>query len=194
MKKAIAVFLDRDGTVCEEVGHMDHPDRLVVYPWSAEAIRLINGAGMKAIVVTNQSGVARGYFGEEMVTQINEKMQEALEAQGARLDAIYYCPHHADVGQPPYRLDCHCRKPKPGMLLKAADEFDIDLTRSFVVGDRYVEIKLAKDVGATSVFVLTGYGRGEYESRRATWPVQPDHVAENLLDAVTWILNGKQTA
>ncbi len=194
MKKEIAVFLDRDGTICEEVGYMNHPDRLMIYPWSFEAIRLINQAGMKAIVVSNQSGVARGYFKEDVVLQINDKMKRELEAQGAILDAVYYCPHHATSGHPPYDQDCHCRKPKPGMLLHAAKQFNIDLTKSYVIGDRYIEIQLAKSVGATSIFLLSGYGKGEYEFHRSGWPHPPDHVAENLLAAVKWIFNGNQPA
>jgi D-glycero-D-manno-heptose 1,7-bisphosphate phosphatase len=180
--------MDRDGTVCEEVGYMNHPDRLMIYPWSAEAIRLVNQFDMKAIVVTNQAGVARGYFKEELVIEVHKKLIRDVERSGARLDAIYYCPHHPEAGEYPYRQQCHCRKPKPGMVLKAAEDFDLNVTGSYVLGDRYGDILLAKNTGATSIFLLSGYGKGEYEYQRHNWQVQPDHVAENLLEGVRWIL------
>ncbi|MBI1748219.1 MAG: HAD family hydrolase [Acidobacteria bacterium] len=184
-----AVFLDRDGTICEELGYINHPSRLMVYPWAAQAIQKINQAGMKAIVVSNQSGVARGYFDEPLVNAINLKMQAELEISGARLDAVYYCPHHPCALVPAYRADCACRKPKPGMALQAAQVFNLDLSGSFVIGDRYGDIQLAHNIGAGSIFILTGYGRGEFESRRHTWPTAPDHIAENLLTAVEWVLS-----
>ena len=184
----IGVFIDRDGTLSEEVGYINHLSRFHVYPWSAEAIRNLNLKGLKAIVVTNQAGVARGYFEESLIHEVHEKLRDELRQAGAYLDAIYYCPHHPSVGKPPYQRECDCRKPKPGMLLRAANEFEIDMKRSFVIGDRYGDIELARNAGTQSIFVLSGYGLGEYEYQRQNWKVQPDWIAKNLLEAAEIIL------
>jgi D-glycero-D-manno-heptose 1,7-bisphosphate phosphatase len=179
-----AVFLDRDGTISEEVGYVNHASRFRLLPQAAEAIRLLNDSGWLAVVITNQSGVARGYFTEQLLVQINRSMKTDLAAAGARLDAIYYCPHHPTAGNAPYRLNCVCRKPKPGLIHRAADDLSIDLTQSWMVGDRYGDIALAYAAGVRSALVLTGYGRGEWEYQRETWSHQPDVVSEDLLDAV----------
>lgn len=184
-----AVFIDRDGTISEEVGYINHPSRFRVFPYAGEAVRLLNDAGWLAIVVTNQAGVARGYFSEDMIRAVHEQLNHALRLSGARLDAIYYCAHHPSVGEAPYRLDCNCRKPKPGLILKAAAEFDIDLAQSWMIGDRYSDIELAHNAGVKSAFVLSGYGRGEWEHQRANWEREPDSVSENLLDAIQSIIN-----
>ena len=131
-----AVFLDRDGTVTEEVGYVNHLDRLKLIPGAASAISRLNRAGILVILATNQAGVARGYFPEELVGQVHRRLEELLAQEGAHLDAIYYCPHHPQVGPPPYRKSCNCRKPAGGMLLEAAEKFSIDLSRSFMVGDK----------------------------------------------------------
>jgi len=183
-----AVFLDRDGTVVEEVGYVNHLSRFRLYPWSAEAIRRLNQAGLAAVVITNQAGVARGYFPEELIRAVNQKMKEELEAAGARLDAVYYCPHHPEVGQPPYRQRCRCRKPAPGMIEKAVKDLDLELDASVVIGDRYLEVEMAHQLGLRAALVLTGYGRGEYEYMRPRWPRPPEWVAENVLEAVEKIL------
>ncbi len=183
-----AIFIDRDGTISEEVGYVNHPSRYRVYPFAAEAVRLINDAGWHAILVTNQAGVARGYFAEDMIGIIHKLLIEDLGRGGARLDAIYYCPHHPSVGAPPYRFACDCRKPQPGLITRAATNHDIDLTRSWMIGDRASDIELARNAGVRGAFVLSGYGRGEWEHRRHTFKHEPELVAENLLDAVTQIL------
>lgn len=183
-----AVIMDRDGTICEEVGYVNHVDRLRLLDRSAEAIRRAADAGFATVVVTNQAGVARGYFSERMVHDAHEKLTRLLAERGASLDAIYYCPHHPEVGDPPYRKNCDCRKPRPGLLLRARDELGVDLERSFVVGDSSRDLEAGSRVGARTVLVLTGYGRGEWEHRSDRWTVRPDHVAADLLDAVTWIL------
>ena len=179
-----AVFIDRDGTISEEVGYINHPSRFRVFPYAAAAIKHLNDAGWLAIVVTNQAGVARGYFSEDMIQTVHAGMTKELENGGARLDAIYYCAHHPSVGEPPYRFDCDCRKPKPGLISRAARDFDIDLSGSWMVGDRYSDVELARNAGVQSMFVLSGYGRGEWEHQRSTWTEQPDLVAEDLLEAV----------
>ena len=179
-----AVFIDRDGTISEEVGYINHPSRFRVFPYAAAAIKHLNDAGWLAIVVTNQAGVARGYFSEDMIQTVHAEMTKELENGGARLDAVYYCAHHPSVGEPPYRFDCDCRKPKPGLISRAARDFDIDLAGSWMVGDRYSDVELARNAGVKSMFVLSGYGRGEWEHQRSTWTEQPDLVAEDLLKAV----------
>ncbi len=184
-----AVFIDRDGTISEEVGYINHLSRFRLFPYSAAALKQLHEDGFLAIVITNQAGVARGYFSEEMVQAIHKRMSEELEASGATLDAIYYCAHHPSVGQPPFRLDCDCRKPKPGLLLRAARDLDIDLANSWMVGDRYSDIELAANAGVKSVLVLSGYGRGEWEHQRDNWAIQPNLVAEDLLEAVSLICN-----
>ncbi|HBB88557.1 MAG TPA: D,D-heptose 1,7-bisphosphate phosphatase [Blastocatellia bacterium] len=184
-----AVFIDRDGTISEEVGYINHLSRFRLFPYSAPAIRKLHETGYLAIVITNQAGVARGYFSEEMVQAIHKQMTEDLEASGAALDAIYYCAHHPSVGESPYQLDCDCRKPKPGLLLRAARDYDIDLTNSWMVGDRYSDVELAANAGVKSALVLSGYGRGEWEHQRDKWPTKPDLVAEDLLAAVNQIGN-----
>jgi D-glycero-D-manno-heptose 1,7-bisphosphate phosphatase len=189
--KRRAVFMDRDGTISEEVGYVNHPSRYRVFPYSAEAVRLLNEAGMLAILVTNQAGVARGYFTEEMIGTVHERLKQELERGSARLDAIYYCAHHPSVGEPPYRFDCDCRKPKPGLIQRAAADFDIDLAASWMIGDRYSDIELARNAGVRSAFVLSGYGRGEWDFQRSLWKHEPDMVAEDLLEAVRKIVNSK---
>ena len=184
-----AVFIDRDGTISEEVGYVNHPSRFRLLPHSAEAVRMLNEAGWLAILVTNQAGVARGYFSEEMVEQVHGRLLTELKQEGARLDAIYYCAHHPTVGEPPYRLDCDCRKPRPGLIHRAVSELDIDLTQSWMVGDRFGDVELARNANVHSAFVLTGYGRGEWEHQRSSWTMKPEIVAENLLEAVKGIIS-----
>ena len=180
--------MDRDGTVSDEVGYLNHVSRLRVLPFAATAIRAVNESDLLAILVTNQAGVARGYFKEEMIGRVHERLVEELAAEGAHLDAIYYCPHHPTAGEPPYRQECDCRKPRPGLLERAAREHDVDLTASYMIGDKYSDVALAHVVGAKGVLVLTGYGRGEHEYERESWPRRPDYVAETLLEAVEWSL------
>jgi D-glycero-D-manno-heptose 1,7-bisphosphate phosphatase len=191
--KQVAVFLDRDGTLSEEVGYVNHLSRFKLFPWTAEAIKKLNQAGIKAILATNQAGVARGYFTEDLIGEVHNKLVEELAKTEAYLDAIYYCPHHPSAGQPPYRANCECRKPKPGLLYKAADEHNIDLSRSFMVGDKYTDVELGQRIGIKGVMVMTGYGIGEYQYQRQNWPQMPDKIAENLLTAVDWIISQVKT-
>jgi D-glycero-D-manno-heptose 1,7-bisphosphate phosphatase len=190
-KGAPAVFLDRDGTICEEVGYVNHLDRIRLFPWSAEAIRKLNKAGLPVIVVTNQSGVGRGYFSEDLVKQANVKIAMELASRDARLEAFYYCPHHPTATLEEYRKTCRCRKPATGMMEEAAKRFNLDLKSSYVVGDSYRDAQLAFNSGASSIMVMTGYGKGEYEHHRRSWPRMPDMIAETLLEAAERILNGR---
>ncbi len=176
-----AVFLDRDGTICEEVGYLNHISRFRLFPFAASAIRRLNQAGLPVIVVTNQSGVARGIFPESLVHEVHEKMVAELAAAGARVDGVYFCPHKSEDA-------CGCRKPHPGMLERAAGEHSLELAGSYVVGDRYDDLEMAERVGGCGILVLTGYGRGEYELRGAAWPKQPHCVVEDLSAAVSLIL------
>jgi D-glycero-D-manno-heptose 1,7-bisphosphate phosphatase len=182
-----AIFIDRDGTLNEEVGYIRDPAQFRMFDFAAEAVRLANEAGWLAIVVTNQAGVARGLFTEDLLMQIHQKMTEELTQAGARLDAIYYCPHHPEIGQPPYRQVCDCRKPQPGLLKRAAEDFDLDLSKCVAVGDRYRDICAAQAAGARGVLVLTGYGQEEFEQEQGQ--IVADHIAANLLEAVRWAIN-----
>ena len=185
--KRPAVFIDRDGTISEEVGYIDHPSRFRVFPYAASAIKLLNARGWLAVIITNQAGVARGYFSETMIQTVHDNLQKNLGDEGARVDAIYYCAHHPSVGEPPYRQDCDCRKPKPGLVNQAAKDLNIALEQSWMVGDRYSDIELARNAGVHAALVLSGYGRGEWESQRTSWAYQPDLVSDDLLQAVTSI-------
>ena len=187
-----AVFIDRDGCINEDIGYVSRPADLVVYPWAAEAIRLVNESGMKAIVITNQSGIARGIYTEDTLRRIHERLRCELADQGARVDAIYYCPHHPRIGDTRYRRLCDCRKPQPGMLLQAAREHGVDLRQSFVIGDKSSDVNLAANAGATGVLVMTGYGRETYRDPER-WPCNPAFVAEDLLGAVRLILDTAQS-
>ncbi|HKO97300.1 MAG TPA: HAD family hydrolase [Pyrinomonadaceae bacterium] len=184
-----AVFIDRDGTISEEVGYINHASRFRLFPYSASAIKLLNDSDWLAIITTNQAGVARGYFTEDMIKTVHQRLTEGIESEGAKLDAIYYCAHHPSLGEPPYRLDCDCRKPKPGLISRAANDLNIDLSKSWMVGDRYSDIELARNAGVKSAFVLSGYGRGEWEHQQQSWDHHPDIVAEHLLDAVKQIVD-----
>lgn len=177
-----AIFMDRDGTISEEVGYMYHAGLYRPYPWAASAVRRINESGMKAVLITNQSGVGRGYFDEAMVHQVHDILLAELARSNAKLDAIYYCPHHPDA-------DCNCRKPQPGMLIRAKEELDIDLSQSYVIGDKHLDVETAYAAGAKSVLVLTGYGQTELDKHK-TDKHQPTYVAENLMDAVEAIVAG----
>ena len=172
-----AIFFDRDGTLAEEIGYVNHVSRFHLLPWAAEAVRRVNQAGLLAVVVTNQSGIARRMFPESLVKEVHRILAEKIREGGGNLAAIYYCPHSPNE-------DCECRKPKPGMLLRAAKELGVDLKRSFFISDRYMDVEMAHSVGARAALVMTGYGLGEWEHYRETWPRQPDIIAANSLEAV----------
>ena len=176
-----AVFLDRDGTINEEMGYINHLSRFRLLPDAAPAIRRLNEAGLPVVVVTNQSGAARGYFPPSLVDEVHGHLENLLAQAGARVDAIYACLHAPDAG-------CPCRKPRPGLLLEAARDLNLDLTRSYLVGDRYADMDTAANAGVQGILVLTGYGLGEYEQFQALKQPGPTHIAPNLLEAVDFIL------
>jgi len=183
---APAVFLDRDGTLIEEVGYLDRKERVDLYPWSIDAIRVLNRAGFRVVLVSNQSGVARGFFSEEIVSDVHRHIAGLLDAGGARIDAYYYCPHHPDGKVKDYAVACDCRKPARGMVDRAVRELAVDPARSVVVGDRWLDVELARAVGARGVLVRTGYGVTEEAKPRP--PLAADAVVDNLIAAVGWIL------
>lgn len=183
-----AIFMDRDGTLSHEVGYVNHPSRFRLYPWTVDAVRTVNRAGWLAVVVTNQAGIARGYFPPSVLEEVQQSLKDQVSAGGGHLDAVYVCVHHPKLGKPPYRLDCDCRKPRPGLLRQAEAELGADLSRSWVVGDRHSDLLLAWNVGARGALVKTGYGRGELQHLAPSWSRPPDLVAENLLEAVEHIL------
>ena len=180
--------MDRDGTLTEEVGYVNHPKRLKLLPRAAEAVRRLNAARVAAVVVTNQAGIARGYFSEAVLRAVNASLVDQLKQAGAHLDGLYVCAHHPTEGVAPWRADCSCRKPKPGLVLRAATDLDLDPKSSAIVGDKPSDLEVAPLVGARPILVLTGYGLGEWEYRRGTFAVPPAHVASDLLDAVDWFL------
>ena len=186
-----AVFLDRDGGISEEVGYLGDSDRLRLMPQAADAVKLLKQNGFKTIVITNQSGVARGYFSEQALGDIHRKMEQFLSAQGATLDGIYYCPHHPEGTVDAYRRECDCRKPATGLLIKAAGEHGVDVTSSYLVGDKRSDMECAHRAGATGILVLTGYGRDELKNVNGVAVAQPSYVAADVLDAARWIIKDK---
>lgn len=180
-----AVFLDRDGTINEEMGYLGHPEQVKLIPNVAAALKTLKEKGFLLIVISNQSGVARGYFSEAAVEAVNKRLMELLREEGVTLDGVYYCPHHPFYGD---RMDCDCRKPKPGLVERAAVELPLDLDRSYVVGDHGVDIELARKLGLRSALVLTGHGQGEWERTRIQGGPDPDYVAQDLYSAAQWIL------
>ena len=178
-----AVFLDRDGTVSKEIGYMYDVSLYQIFPWTGEAIRKINQAGMLAILATNQSGVARGYFTERMVHRVHSRLQDEIGRYGARLDDAYFCPHLPDSG-------CPCRKPQPGMLYKGHQELGIDLENSYMVGDRYLDVRTGKAAGTRTILVMSGDGRKERELYQDE-EIQPDLFAEDLAEAAELIRKGR---
>ncbi|MCI5188223.1 MAG: D-glycero-beta-D-manno-heptose 1,7-bisphosphate 7-phosphatase [Candidatus Electrothrix sp. AS4_5] len=187
-----AVFLDRDGTINEQMGYINHISRFILLPGAATAIRTLNEQNIPVVVVTNQSGLARGYFPPALLDAVHAQMERELAAQDAHIDGLYICPHHPEAKEEQFRKVCTCRKPQTGLLEQAAAELELDLTRSFMVGDRWSDLKCGNRVGATSVLVLTGYGQGDLEYIGPEQEIQPDKIAEDLSEAVDWIIEQLQ--
>ena len=182
-----AVFLDRDGTLIEEVGYLDRVDRVRLFPWSVAAIRALNEAKIPIVLITNQSGVARGFFTETVVDAVHEHIGGLLGAGGAHIDAYYYCPHHRDGKIAEYAIDCDCRKPGRGLVDRAIRELAVTAAESFTVGDRWLDVALARNIGGRGLLVRTGYGADE--ERRAPKDLSADAVVNNLVEAASWILD-----
>jgi D-glycero-D-manno-heptose 1,7-bisphosphate phosphatase len=181
-----AVFLDRDGTLVEEAGYLDRLERLVFFPYSVDAVRLLNRTDLAVVIVTNQAGIARGIFKETFVAEAHRHITERLAAGGARVDAFYYCPHHPEAVIERYRQTCDCRKPQPGLLKRAAADLDLALDQSFVIGDRWHDLEAGQRVGARGVLVRTGYGKTEEAAPQPS--VRPAAIVNNVMEGVSWIL------
>ncbi len=177
----VGLFLDRDGTLNTEVDFLSRPEELQLIPHAAQAIREANEFGVRVFIITNQSGIARGLFTEVDLAAVHKRLRLLLARQGGRVDAIYYCPHHPEYGTARYRKMCSCRKPKTGMLRRAAKEFGIRLNESFVIGDRCVDMQAGKAAGCSTALVLTGYGSVEREDCLQNGNV--DYVARDLYGA-----------
>jgi D-glycero-D-manno-heptose 1,7-bisphosphate phosphatase len=184
--QAGAVFLDRDGTIIEEIGYLDRVDRLSLYPFSIDAIRALNRSGFRVVLVTNQSGIARGFFTEAVVDEVHRHLASLLAEGGAHIDAYYYCPHHPDGRVEAYARRCDCRKPGRGLVDRAVEAFGVDPTRSFVIGDRWLDVEMARAIGGRGILVRTGYGADE--ERRPPATLTADAIADNLIGAVGWVL------
>lgn len=172
--KKPAVFLDRDGVLTEEIGYVCSIKRLRIFPYAEECIRQIKAKGYYAIVITNQSGIARGFFTEEMLKGMNDYLQKNIG-----VDAIYYCPHHLKGKIKQYTIDCNCRKPKTGMIKAACKEFNIDIEHSFLVGDRASDIMTGQNAGIRTVLLESGYGTANLESN-----VTPDYIFKDLRNVI----------
>ncbi|HHV93097.1 MAG TPA: HAD family hydrolase [Firmicutes bacterium] len=181
-----AVFLDRDGTIIEEVNYLRDPADIRLLPGAAEGLTRLQ-EHYPLVIVTNQAGVARGYFDELHLSRLHRHLEHILAREGIHLAGIYYCPHHPEEGRFPYRRDCPCRKPKPGMLLTAARDLLLDLSQSYTIGDKLSDIGAGRNAGTKAILVRTGWGQEE-ERLIGGSQLIPDYVADNLLDAAAWIL------
>jgi D-glycero-D-manno-heptose 1,7-bisphosphate phosphatase len=186
------VFLDRDGTMIEDVGYLDSLDRVEFYPWTVDTIRALNRAGLAVVVVTNQAGIARGLFTEAFVEDTHRHIEAHLKAGGARVDAYYYCPHHPSGIVDAFTRRCECRKPGRGMIDRAVSDLGLDAAQSFMVGDKWLDVQLGRAVGARAILVRTGAGAAE--EMRPLDGVAADAIVDNLAAAASWILSHPQSA
>ncbi len=181
-----AVFLDRDGTLSEERGFIDRLELIEIFPWTSDAIRLLNRAGFAVVVVTNQSAIGRGIIDLPFLQSVHDAFDRHLTKSGARVDRYYYCPHHPDAPLPEYRMVCRCRKPGPGMIEQATTDLGLDLLRSFMVGDRPIDVASGHAAGVRSVLVRSGHSSGGSDAPPGLR--EPDAILNNLMEAVGWIL------
>jgi D,D-heptose 1,7-bisphosphate phosphatase len=186
-----AAFLDRDGTLNEEAGYIDRIERLILYPFAVDAIRLLHQIGYMVVVITNQAGVAQGLYGEDFVEETARYLVERARLGATTIEGHYYCPHSPESVVEKYRVECECRKPKAGMALQAARDLNIDLTRSVVIGDRWRDLAVARAIGGRGILVKTGYGATEATMPPAGWSA--DAVCENLIEAVVWLQQHPQS-
>lgn len=181
-----AVFLDRDGTLMEECGYLDRLESMKVFPWTPDAIRLLNRAGLATVVITNQSAIGRGIIYEPFLREVHGALDRYLARGNARIDGYYFCPHHPEAKIAQFRQACRCRKPAPGMIEQACREMRIDPRRSVMVGDRWRDVECGQAAGTRTVLVRTGHG-GDEENRPPA-DVNADAILNNLMEAVGWIL------
>jgi D-glycero-D-manno-heptose 1,7-bisphosphate phosphatase len=188
-----AVFLDRDGTVNEEVGYMRDLNMLRLIDGAGKAIRKLNDAGFKVVLVTNQSGVARGYFPESLVREAHNHIEAMLNQFGARIDAVYYCPHHPTAGNSEYTCDCDCRKPRTGLIDRAVKDLAIDKSHSYMVGDKWTDVELGQRAGVRSILVMSGFAPDDQGNRRPDHVGNPDFLARTVAEAADWIIRREQS-
>ncbi len=191
-EKRRAVFLDRDGTINEEVGYVNHISRFKFIPSALRGLKLINKLGLLSIVITNQGGVARGFFDEKFLKELHGKMLTEVKKAGAKIDKIYYCPHNPQGSVKKYAIRCNCRKPATGLIERAINDFNISLKNSYYIGDQRRDIEFGKRLGLITILVKTGYGRGELYFKKFNKKLSPDYIAENLLDAAKWIQKNEE--
>lgn len=193
-----AVFFDRDGTLNVEKGYIRDLNDLELITGAAQAIKTLKDNGFKTILVTNQTGAARGFYDEEHIKALNKKLDDLIfNETGVRMDALIYCPHMpvdlstADPGKvinTEYQVDCDCRKPRPGMIFDAVKQFpDINLTHSYMIGDKASDLELAKNAGCTGIMVTTGYGERVLDGDYQSLDKRPDNVFASVLEAAQWI-------
>ena len=178
-----AVFLDRDGTIVEECGYLNRLEKLTLFPWTVDALRLIKRAGFATVVITNQAGVGRGIIEEDFVHAVHREIDRRLEGTGAGIDRYYYCPHFAESKIDRYRQECLCRKPAPGMIQQACQEMNLDPAKSVMVGDKWLDVACGLAAGTRAVLVLSGPHQSD-----APDGVHADAILNNLMEAVGWIL------
>ncbi|MCD4784579.1 MAG: HAD-IIIA family hydrolase [Candidatus Eremiobacteraeota bacterium] len=182
-----AIFIDRDGTINKEVDFLSQVEDIEIIPRCVDAIKLMNENGFLVIIISNQSGIARGYFDNLDSLNIFSEIISRLKEKGASIDNFYYCPHHPEGKVKEFSIKCDCRKPAPGMFLEAREDFNIDFSQSFAIGDRIRDIMPAIQLGCKGILVKTGYG-GKEMSKKDEWTLTPDFIAEDLYDAAKWIL------
>lgn len=183
-RKRPAIFVDRDGVVIELIDYLSRPEQVALVPGVAAAIAEVNRAGIPVVMVTNQSAIARGLLTEAGLAEVHERLRALLAREDAHLDAVYYCPHHPDIGEPPYRRACACRKPEPGMLLQAAADLGLDLARSAFIGDHATDVEAGRRAGiGRMMLVRTGHGRAA-EAALAAAPHQPSSIHDDVVSAI----------
>lgn len=180
-----AIFLDRDGTIIVEKMYLRDIASLELLPGAILGLKILATTGMPLYIFTNQAGVAHGYFNEETLKQIHIFLVTKLWEAGIKIRGVYYCPHHPNAEIEAYRHDCDCRKPKPGLLKLAARTDQLDLTRSYVIGDKISDLNAGKQVAAKTALVLTGYGVGEY--KKITSETSPSFIGHNLEEVAQWV-------
>ena len=185
------VFLDRDGTINYDAGYINDVDNFVMYPYAAQAIRMLNINGFLVVVITNQSGLARGFFTEETLEEIHNKMTSDLLKQGAKIDGIYFCPHDPNAKVEKDKAVCKCRKPETGLIDAALKELPVDKSKMYFIGDKHSDIMAGYKSGCKTIMVKTGYGKGDLLHKSQKWEVKPDTVADTLLDAVKLIVKNQ---
>lgn len=179
--KERAVFIDRDGTINFDGHFLDDPEKFEMYPGVGNGVKKLQDSGFKVIVVTNQSGIGRGHFTEEVLFEIHNKMEMEFKEFDVELDGIYYCPHHPED-------NCRCRKPKPGMFEKAINEYNIDIEKSYMLGDRFVDVESGKNLGVRTILIPEEHKREDVLREKNNWEYHPDFISDDFQNAVDWIL------